>query len=266
MGKPIEPRILAVRGRKKCRCSGHLAGGKTEALAIAVVSQKIWTFIFRHARCLTACIWETVAKLGRGWSSAAGISPSRSGSDQPCSVMSSRNVRYWRTSGNRLGAGEFGASRYSPTSSGSPCHHHVQGLGREASPRASIRDSTKTMWPINHNPPPAFNAVERAIATDRTNQLDRLRGWEAESGMRVASLEYVLTAATLVSAIVVVLWGIKIFYGAWTDGKLTSNRDLRPRRGSRHRHHFRGGGSLLFLLPATAFAGRSPRSDTHRIW
>jgi hypothetical protein len=32
--------------------------------------------------------------------------------------------------------------------------------------------------------------------------------------MRVASLESVLTAATLVSAIVVVLWGIKLFLGA----------------------------------------------------
>jgi hypothetical protein len=32
--------------------------------------------------------------------------------------------------------------------------------------------------------------------------------------MRVASLESVLTAATLVSAIVVVLWGFKLFYGA----------------------------------------------------
>jgi len=31
--------------------------------------------------------------------------------------------------------------------------------------------------------------------------------------MRVASLESVLTAATLVSAIVIVLWGIKIFQG-----------------------------------------------------
>ncbi len=31
--------------------------------------------------------------------------------------------------------------------------------------------------------------------------------------MRVASLESVLTAATLVTAIVVVLWGIKIFQG-----------------------------------------------------
>jgi hypothetical protein len=32
--------------------------------------------------------------------------------------------------------------------------------------------------------------------------------------MRVASLENILTVATLVSAIVVVLWEIKIFYGA----------------------------------------------------
>ena len=32
--------------------------------------------------------------------------------------------------------------------------------------------------------------------------------------MRVASLESLLTAATLVSAIVVVLWGIKILHGA----------------------------------------------------
>jgi hypothetical protein len=32
--------------------------------------------------------------------------------------------------------------------------------------------------------------------------------------MRIASLESVLTAATLVSAIVVVLWGMKIIYGA----------------------------------------------------
>jgi hypothetical protein len=32
--------------------------------------------------------------------------------------------------------------------------------------------------------------------------------------MRVASLESVLTAATLISAIVVVLWALKIVYGA----------------------------------------------------
>ena len=31
--------------------------------------------------------------------------------------------------------------------------------------------------------------------------------------MRAASLESVLTAATLVSVIVVVLWGLKIFHG-----------------------------------------------------
>jgi homoaconitase/3-isopropylmalate dehydratase large subunit len=51
-----------------------------------------------------------------------------------------------------------------------------------------------------------------AIAADSANQLDRNWGWEAESKMRVASLESVLAVATLVSAIVVVLWGIKIFY------------------------------------------------------
>jgi len=32
--------------------------------------------------------------------------------------------------------------------------------------------------------------------------------------MRVASLERILTAATLVSAIVVLLWAMRIFYGA----------------------------------------------------
>jgi len=41
--------------------------------------------------------------------------------------------------------------------------------------------------------------------------------------MRVASLESVLTAATLVLAIVIVLWGIKIFHGVWT-GELASNK------------------------------------------
>jgi len=40
--------------------------------------------------------------------------------------------------------------------------------------------------------------------------------------MRVASLESVLTAATLVLAIVIVLWGIKIFHGVWA-GVLASN-------------------------------------------
>jgi hypothetical protein len=38
-------------------------------------------------------------------------------------------------------------------------------------------------------------------------------GLEAECKMRVASLENVLAVATLVSAIVVVLWGIKIYHG-----------------------------------------------------
>jgi hypothetical protein len=39
-------------------------------------------------------------------------------------------------------------------------------------------------------------------------------GLEAESEMRVASLENVLAVATLVSAIVVVVWGIKLYLGA----------------------------------------------------
>jgi hypothetical protein len=53
-----------------------------------------------------------------------------------------------------------------------------------------------------------------AIAGESANHLDRKRGWEAESRMRVASLESVLAAASLILGIVIVLWGIKIFYGA----------------------------------------------------
>jgi hypothetical protein len=56
-------------------------------------------------------------------------------------------------------------------------------------------------------------SCDRTIAGKLTNQLDRVWGWEAESSMRVASLESVLAVATLVLAIVVMLWGIKIFYG-----------------------------------------------------
>ena len=70
------------------------------------------------------------------------------------------------------------------------------------------------MWPANHNRTLSFKTAGLAIAANQTNHLDQQRGWEAESSMRVASLESVLTAATLVSAIVVVLWGMKIFYGA----------------------------------------------------
>ena len=40
-----------------------------------------------------------------------------------------------------------------------------------------------------------------------------LVGLEAEGTMRLASFESLLAMATLVSAIVVVLWGIKIFHG-----------------------------------------------------
>jgi hypothetical protein len=39
-------------------------------------------------------------------------------------------------------------------------------------------------------------------------------GLEAESNMRVASLENMLAVATLVLAIVVVVWGIKIYMAA----------------------------------------------------
>ena len=78
--------------------------------------------------------------------------------------------------------------------------------------------------------------------------------------MRVASLESVLTAATLVSATVVVLWGIKIFYGARTGRKPASNKRPPGRRGPRQRHRFRGGGGLLFQLPAK----RSPAARPYR--
>jgi hypothetical protein len=39
-------------------------------------------------------------------------------------------------------------------------------------------------------------------------------GLEAEGTMRLASFENLLAVATLVSAIVVVLWGIRLFHGA----------------------------------------------------
>jgi hypothetical protein len=52
-----------------------------------------------------------------------------------------------------------------------------------------------------------------AIAGESENQLDRQRGWEAECEMRVASLESAMAAVTLITAIVVLLWEIKIFYG-----------------------------------------------------
>ena len=52
-----------------------------------------------------------------------------------------------------------------------------------------------------------------AIAGESGNQLDREWGWEAECVMRVASLESAMAAITLITAIVVLLWEIKIFYG-----------------------------------------------------
>ena len=53
----------------------------------------------------------------------------------------------------------------------------------------------------------------RTIAGESGNQIDRGRGWEAEWDMRVASLESAVAAVTLITAIIVVLWEIKIFYG-----------------------------------------------------
>jgi len=41
-----------------------------------------------------------------------------------------------------------------------------------------------------------------------------LVGLEAEGTMRLASFENLLAVATLVTAIVVVLWGIRLFHGA----------------------------------------------------
>ena len=51
------------------------------------------------------------------------------------------------------------------------------------------------------------------IARESGKQLDRSWGWEAEWDIRVASLESAVAAVTLITAIIVVLWEIKIFYG-----------------------------------------------------
>lgn len=50
-------------------------------------------------------------------------------------------------------------------------------------------------------------------ANQRINYTAR-RGWEAECQMRVASLESALAAVTLITAIIVLLWEIKIVYGS----------------------------------------------------
>ncbi len=59
--------------------------------------------------------------------------------------------------------------------------------------------------------------------------------------MRVASLESVLAVATLVSAVVVVLWSFKILYGALTC-RCQSKQDLDINEA--FEDPFRGGGSL----------------------
>lgn len=71
------------------------------------------------------------------------------------------------------------------------------------------------VWPANHNHRQLSSqgrSSNCSVINESTRPLTGLGS--GESSMRVASLESVLTAATLVSAIVVVLWGIKIFYGA----------------------------------------------------
>jgi hypothetical protein len=69
------------------------------------------------------------------------------------------------------------------------------------------------LWSANHSRKPVSTAPRLRDCSAIVESTRPLAGLEAEIGMRVASLESVLTAATLVSATVVVLWGIKIFYG-----------------------------------------------------
>ena len=71
------------------------------------------------------------------------------------------------------------------------------------------------VWPANHNHRQLSSqgrSSNCSVINESTRPLTGLGS--GESSMRVASLESVLTAATLVSAIVIVLWAIKIFYGA----------------------------------------------------
>jgi len=50
--------------------------------------------------------------------------------------------------------------------------------------------------------------------------------------MRVASLENLLVLATLVSAIVVVLWGIKIYCGVWATAARVQTNSCPNKRAS----------------------------------
>jgi hypothetical protein len=86
---------------------------------------------------------------------------------------------------------------------------------RGISPTGCARDQSSPVIcaPENTGGKQHSTECDRAIAGESKNQLHPYWGWEAESNMRVASLESVLAVATLVSAIVVVLWGIKIFCG-----------------------------------------------------
>lgn len=92
-----------------------------------------------------------------------------------------------------------------------PCGSVVAAARREPAPEPGNYGKSVTRKP--HTGSAAFEPSDRAIERESANQLDPLRGWEAEGRMRVASLESVLAAATLILAIVVVLWEIKIFYG-----------------------------------------------------
>ncbi len=74
--------------------------------------------------------------------------------------------------------------------------------------------------------------------------------------MRVASLESVLAVATLVSAAVVVLWGVKILYSMWT-GRTLASKDLQ--RGTWHRHASAAAEvccSILKIFPGRSYLGR----------
>ena len=79
--------------------------------------------------------------------------------------------------------------------------------------RASTRIFTGAMWPAKHIAAPSFWRRRSRDCGGRIESTRPLVGAGKRSiSMRVASLE-VLTAATLLAAIVVVLWEMKIFHG-----------------------------------------------------
>src|SRR6185369_16955463 len=56
------------------------------------------------------------------------------------------------------------------------------------------------------------------------------------------------------------------FSTVYEQGELASNRDLRSRRGSRQRHHFRGGGGLFILSCRRIVRRGLVPSDAFRVW